>query len=301
MPKNLLLLGAGASYGSDDPTITPPLGGISLFNSLTEFDPVGWGKLPEEQAAIFQDDFEKGMVDILNGKSGNELRLQRAMAAFFFNFQPRNTNLYFDLAKKIKQLKWEGVIATLNYEHLLTVALTETGNHPFFRNKGLIQQDGIEICFPHGTCNIFCTAVKAHPTSVFINCEVDGPIKYVTAPEDFKKEIENNAIPPVMSYFVPSKDTMSGVSFIKNQRKRLEELIIAAERIGIIGIKVRTHDQHIWGPLSKTDAQITYCSGESAGKDFESWSKQNRTGKLYRIIPKYFRQGFSEICSALNL
>jgi hypothetical protein len=301
MAKHLIIFGAGASHGSDDTKLTPPLGGIDLFNALVSFNPSGWGKLTETQAQLFQDDFEKGMEAIFKTQPANMLPLQRAMAAYFFGFKPKASNLYFELAKKITDSNWDGAIATLNYEQLLTISLNAAGNKPFVGKKDEITDKDIEICIPHGSCNIFCTSVQANTTTLFSNCNVDGPIKLISKPDEFKKEIENNQIPPAMSYFTPSKDTMSGVSFIENQRKRLEELIEEAATICIVGIKTRLHDEHIWEPLLKTDANIIYCSGKTAGEEFKSWSEKFRADKNDEILFSYFDDAFQKICSSIGL
>jgi len=269
MEKYLILFGAGASYGSDDPNFTPPLGGKALFNALFYFDPNGWGKLSKEQCKLFIDDFEVGMESISKNYPEIMPPLQRAMAKYFFEFKPRNANLYHELARKISLYNWNGSLATLNYERLLMFALETAGVKPFFDKRNENSNKEIEICIPHGTCNIFCTSVIANNTTQFRNCEIDGPVKLLSVPDAFKKEIETNAVPPVMSYFIPSKETMSGLTFIKNQRKRLEELIKESSIIGIIGLKTRIHDEHIWRPLAETNASIVYCSGKTAGDEFK--------------------------------
>lgn len=60
--KNLILFGAGASYGSDSAN-TPPLGS-DLFSELSRFNLPGWGALPGGLVKVFKADFEKGMVQV---------------------------------------------------------------------------------------------------------------------------------------------------------------------------------------------------------------------------------------------
>jgi hypothetical protein len=59
----------------------------------------------------------------------------------------------------------------------------------------------------------------------------------IEAPEDFDEELRTNAIPPVMSYFRPDKQTRSGVSFIAQQRDRFDKLVETAPTVAIVGIK----------------------------------------------------------------
>lgn len=56
--SELILFGAGASYGSKNRDV-PPLGD-ELFLALQQFNPDGWGSLSPSLAGKFRGDFEKG-------------------------------------------------------------------------------------------------------------------------------------------------------------------------------------------------------------------------------------------------
>ena len=56
--------------------------------------------------------------------------LQRAMAAYFFQFVPRVQNFYVELARRVKAQSWRGAWATLNYERLAKLALGSQGVQP---------------------------------------------------------------------------------------------------------------------------------------------------------------------------
>ena len=56
-PKNLILFGAGASFGSDIQG-TPPLGSQGLFIALTKSDPDGWGMISGDLSKLFQNNFD---------------------------------------------------------------------------------------------------------------------------------------------------------------------------------------------------------------------------------------------------
>ena len=144
--SKLILFGAGASYGSKNINV-PPLGD-DLFKALQSFNPDGWGQLPSSIANEFQGDFENGMVNLSKTHSHAMPVLQRAMAEFFFNFQPTENNLYHTLAKRIKASNWLGAIATLNYERLLEISLTHEGLKVLVGSEANTNGQ-IELCLPH--------------------------------------------------------------------------------------------------------------------------------------------------------
>lgn len=187
MPKHLLIFGAGASYGSDTVNKTPPLTN-ELFDQLVKFNPPDWGSLNKNFAQLFKKDFEKGMEQYAIENPQNITILQRAMAMYFFNYRPSDSNLYYKLAQKIKNANWDGAFSTLNYERLLEISLSTIGFQPYIGKKPNKLNNPIELCLPHGYCNIFCTSVQANPTTVFSGCSVDGPVKIASTAEEFKKK-----------------------------------------------------------------------------------------------------------------
>ncbi len=102
-----------------------------------------------------------------------------------------------------------------------------------------------------------------------------------------------------MSYFEPTKFTVSGANFIDAQRMEYERAVASADRVVIIGVRVHAVDKHIWDPVANTDARLMYVSGASAATDFTNWATGvGRTGDL--AVPKYFREGIPDILQFLG-
>ena len=118
--KYLLVFGAGASFGSDVGDTSPLT--KHLFEKLASFNPGDWGNLSSTWKKLFRRDFENGMKTLSERKPHTLPPLQRAMAAFFFNFVPKQSNFYTKLAKRVKNQNWNGAIATFNYERLLELS-----------------------------------------------------------------------------------------------------------------------------------------------------------------------------------
>ena len=76
MNEQLIVFGAGASYGSDINS-TPPLGS-SLFNELQKFNPKCWGAIDGNIADIFVEDFELGMTEMRLPRYQGDTNLIRA-------------------------------------------------------------------------------------------------------------------------------------------------------------------------------------------------------------------------------
>jgi len=238
---NLLILGAGASYGSEvNKSVAPPLA-ADLFDELLAFDPSLWRQVPDDIAGRFRADFEAGMLEFYGRFPHDTTKLQRSMAAFFYRFAPTSNSLYHRLSQNIKLTGWQGAIVTLNYERMLLLALCREGVHPVC-NVENASSGQIEVCLLHGCCNIFCDAVEGAAGAVLMDAravETNGNIICLDHPDAFWSRIRNDAFPQVMSYFEPSKFTTSGANFIEEQRHRLVELVSGASFIAIVGAQVR--------------------------------------------------------------
>lgn len=301
MACNIILFGAGASYGSDRSGV-PPLG-FELFDVLVSFNKNGWGQIPSNLAEKFRNDFEDGMRNL--SKSNPHLMpiLQRAMAAYFYNFIPQPNNLYRKIARLIFHSSWDGILATINYERLLQLSLAIEGLKPIV-NLRKTNQNEIELILPHGCCDLFCESAFGFTEAVSLNgtaVTTNGPIKVILDPYEFHSRIQNDAFPPVMSYFEPEKKTTSGLSFIENQRSRFMEIVSQASIVGIVGVKVRIEDNHIWEPLAKTSARLIYCSGERSGQEFHDWCNQNRPDNQDVILDGIFSECFDRFCKEINI
>jgi hypothetical protein len=251
MIYNMIFFGAGASKGSDN-TEVPPLG-PNLFDELVTFNRNGWGQIPSEFSEYFTNDFEEGMEVLSESHPDWMSKLQRAMAAYFFNFYPQSSSLYRKLARRIKKSNWTGVLASINYERLLELSLIEEGLQPFIGCPSE-NVNKIELCLPHGCCHLFCESVKADSSAVSFNARcitTRGSVVAISSLSEFQRRIDTDAFPPVMSYFEPEKTTTSGVNFIERQRSRFSETTSNAVIIIIIGVKVRPNENHIWGPTGK--------------------------------------------------
>ena len=230
--------------------------------------------------------------------------LQRSMASFFFNFRPGVNNLYRKLAQRIKKYGWSGGLATLNYERLLELSLLEEGLSPYCGAQPAKANNPVELCFPHGCCHIFCESVRGTAAGIWFSGQgvtTRGPVRVIGDYGEFTKRIQEDAFPPVMSYFNPAKSTTSCANFIEEQRARYKALVAGAEVIAILGVRVRPHDGHLWDALASAPGKLVYCSGTSGATEFEDWADQVREDRPYIVLRKYFKEGFAELCAAIDL
>ena len=298
--KNIILFGAGASFGSE-PSKMPPLG-AQLFDELVREYPDHWGSIFTKYCTVFKENFELGMERLLDEIPQLVPELHRKMALYLSSFSPSQFSLYLRFAQRFQQNPKQLTIATLNYDMLLPLALKKVNlNLSLF----LKSPDSIELILPHGSCNLMCSSVYAKSdqvkfaaNSVSVNSDV-GQIHFLTDPDQVRSRITDNAIPPIMSYFEKNKNSTAGQTYLLQSRLRLAELIENAVRIIIIGVKIREHDEHIWNPIKNAHRKLIYCSGLAEIGEFESFVSNNRSSRENKFLNGFWSEKFDEVFNEL--
>lgn len=95
-----------------------------------------------------------------------------------------------------------------------------------------------------------------------------------------------------MSFYAPSKTVAYGLNLIKEHYQTLLTTIYEADQIVIIGVTVNPSDDHIWGPLARTQAKLVYFGRDLAG--FREWSA-GVNAKSAVLIDGYFDEAVDHL------
>lgn len=120
----ILLLGAGASYGSVGalPHV-PPLGN-GLFSDLVKRGGAA-ASLPADIKEIFEKNFERGMAEYYKCSNGDIMAFQRELAHYLASFQPSDSNVYLDLIRRLGSQRV--IYSSLNYDLLFELSAAKLG------------------------------------------------------------------------------------------------------------------------------------------------------------------------------
>jgi hypothetical protein len=217
--------------------------------------------------------------------------LQWDMAYYFFTqFAATPSSTYVKLLAALAPRISEYLFVTLNYELLLCQAKSIAG----------IPVDRFKVCLPHGNASLCCSGISATAGASFTGgVSTGGNVRVFRDRTDFVSERDTNVFPPVMSYYEPTKFTVSCENFIQDQRAQFEQEVLAADKVVIVGARVHAADRHIWGPLARTKANLLYLSGAKNAPTFAAWSSsQNRSGDI--AVPKDFDDGVADLVGFLT-
>lgn len=328
-PKHVILLGAGASFGSDGRHLyeagkLPPLG-KDLFEKLhTDSRLKTWSQLPEKIKELFvSKKFEDAMdyLDSTDGWAQESFQRDLDLFRYFYSFSPQPSNLYWKLARlvsrKLKDKSWSGAIVTLDYDRLLEESLMR--NSVFTVVKGVTFYDDnlpplndnqlLEVCYPHGACQFFLGQnwFQGLGNIVFgpeAKALQQAGVNHILKKQNIPIACDQKQIPMICRYQSNKRPSLKNY-FIDLQQERSGEILQHADTITIVGVFCSYDtDHHIWDSLAKSAAKIHYLEPSTESQAiFRIWAeKADKKEPHDFIIKEYrFKDGFDYIKSINKL
>ena len=146
----IVLLGAGASFGSSDVTPHPPPLGGALFNELLSNGGEA-ASLPEEIKVIFQENFEEGMAKYYDYTNGNIMSFQRELSGYLAKFKPGKDNTYRRLLEALGTKRV--IYSSLNYDLLFEQSATDIGLNVKYDTAN--EKGAVRLLKIHGSSNFW--------------------------------------------------------------------------------------------------------------------------------------------------
>jgi hypothetical protein len=287
----VVLLGAGASYGSVDcHPETPPLGD-RLFAKLAQKRGAA-SAVPKHIKSIFAEDFEAGMAEYISHQKGNIMSFQRELAYYLAQFRPGDDNVYLKL---LSALGWSRVIyCSLNYDLLFEESAHKLKINVCYSTRPP-RLPAIRLLKPHGSSN-FWTEMNGNQ---FFDCIVegdgqgtalDGSIRYLGQEDTLRRCRAENSFAPAIAVFDPTKRLQVCPTEVLLQRQAWIESVNMATHVFVVGVRVHPSDKHIWDTLAYCRAPVTYYGASERDKDeFMQWVADTKKCNA-NFVPANFAQ-----------
>jgi hypothetical protein len=235
---------------------------------------------------VFRRDFEAGMA-LFNER--HSIRLQefhREMALFFSSFTPSVESFYTALVERFA--KKNIIFSSLNYDMMLEEASRQAGlgfHYDTIRDYG-----SVRILKPHGSLN-FWPVFDSMRGCTFEGCAVafSGPTKPLTRLAARQRCIEDDSLSPAISMYAKGKQVSVCPEFVLAQQMMFLHSCRTASRILILGVRVMPEDNHIWGPIGESAAEVTYFGGSQDKIDLGVWADGHKK-KNVQFVDGYFER-----------
>ncbi len=295
----LTIFGAGASYGSFEckEGRCPPLGN-KVFDDLVQLGGA-FSRLPPELHPIFREiGFEAGMALVADSNASIN-PLQRELASFLVNFHITSNNTYYRLFREIRSIASDLAVATLNYDMLIEQALIYNGiKYDYNASPGLVP-----LLKVHGSCN-FLPEIPPMASSVVMHDVGEFYRGFRTRIGENTEEIlgwlkspQNEHVSPVMAMYNREKRVVVNSDLINKIQENFHARVAEAAHIFIVGVAYVPHDEHIWGALAKTRAQVHVYDPYPAA--IVEWANSAGRGDI-SIHEVGFAQGLSDLIGSIK-
>lgn len=266
----IVLLGAGASFGSKKALPhTPPLGN-KLFDDLTARGGIA-ARLPKEIQNIFKSNFEEGMLEYYKMSDGNIMTFQRELAHYLAEFSPLPDNIYIKLINTLNRSRV--IYSSLNYDLLFEISAGHCNLNTYYTSQN--HTDGVRLLKIHGSSN-FWPDIQ---TGSFVGCtfmgsgraDIQAPIRPLNQQQTIYKCLQEDSVAPAIAMFAPGKQVKISPDYVENQYRMWLEAVKKASKIFIVGVRVHEVDTHIWGELGKIKGSVHYFGFENDKHEFTQW------------------------------
>lgn len=290
--ETLVLLGAGASYGSEPEggVNTPPLG-KDLFFELCKLGGIA-SKLPAHMKSVFRQDFEQGMA-FFNERRNIDLQLfHRELSSYLADFVPSAKSYYAELVKLFHGRNV--VFSSLNYDMMLEEAILAAGLH--IRYRLMSEPDCVRLLKPHGSINFW----PDFPHEMFVNCTSTGSGSALSAPvrpihrQDAKHRCGvDTSFSPAISMYAKGKKVSVCPDYVSEQQMMFAEACGRASKIMIVGVRVVPEDSHIWKPIADSCAEVVYFGSNEDEVELKSWGVESGRKNIV-FVEGFFGKAISE-------
>jgi hypothetical protein len=277
----LILIGAGASYGSG-PTepCAPPLGN-TLFNELEKRGGISV-TIPDEIKSMFRADFEKGMAAYTDFTNDNTIGFQRELAHYLASFTPLPGNTYINLIKELG-IK-NTVYVSLNYDLLFELSASLENINTCYSTER--PDNYVSLLKIHGSSNFWPQIPIGQMDSVTIeNCNVaiEAPVKPLNQGETLSRCVNEKGLAPAIALYTEGKAVKVSPSYVDKQLAEWRVSASKASKIAIIGVRVHEVDDHVWDIIGKSKAKVWYVGFPSDKASFEAWKSNHKKNNAFFI------------------
>lgn len=294
---SIILLGAGASFGSEaEGVVTPPLG-RDLFAKLESAGGVA-AELPDDLKELFRSNFEAGMARYRECVDDDAMRFQRELAHYLAQFRPGPNSVYIRLIKAIGVQRV--IYCSLNYDLLFELSAAAMGFNTVYgteKKKGYAR-----LLKLHGSCNFWpdipVGVIRGSTFKGGGRADIQAPIRPLSQEDTIYRCTHEDSLAPAIAMYAEGKPVNISPDYIEEQQAQWVKSLRLAKNVFVIGVRVHPVDKHIWSELLKTKANMIYFGFPSDRPDFSQW-KSNSSKKNCFFVEADFRNSINTIKTRL--
>lgn len=262
----MVLFGAGASFGAGWIVPEPPPLGTTLFHELSRLYPGSWGGLRSDIREQFRTHFELGMGQLVERAPLAVPQLMRELAVYFVQFRAADARcLYSRLIDDLRaaQLLDSVCFSTLNYDCVLDFVLRDKGVAlDYFADPS---SEGVPLLKLHGSSNMFAREIAVSQDVLYgTGVTFEGGVQaFLDSSRVIEHALAETGLAPVMCLYMRGKPLNISPSALSVIQAAWQRQVQAAKAVLVVGVRPWPEDEHVWGPLSSTSANLDFVCDEN--------------------------------------
>lgn len=294
----IILLGAGASFGSIDAIPhTPPLGD-KLFAALEARNGQA-ATLPAALKAKFHERFELGMAAFEEHVNGNVMRFQRELAHYLAEFTPGPKSVYLRLIRAVGHQRV--IFSSLNYDLLFELSAGALHLNTTYSSKN--SAGCVRLLKIHGSSNFWPNMGSNQIQGcTFLGCGVDieAPVLPLNQYDTIQRCLTQDSLAPAIAMYAEGKKKKVCPAYVDEQQRQWTSAVLGARKVCIIGTRIYSFDNHVWGTLAASRADIYYYGvSENDRTEFDEW-KANAGRKNIYFVKANFDEAVALVAKAIR-
>jgi hypothetical protein len=287
----VFLFGAGASAFCQKYDC-PPVGN-KLFAKLRKHGGVA-AILSNQLTSVFNRNFEDGVEQVWDTHSEYLVGILRETALYLAQFEPGPDNLYRQLVRHLIGTRTRAVLATINYDLLIELAVCAEGRKVTYHTFP-VSWGNIPVIKIHGSIN-FLPQVSIRDIGFAIgrgNTILEGAkISVAKSPSEVIDWcLLETGIAPAMALYTKKKPVLICPDVVRFQMGQWFRALEEAKRVYVIGVHPNPDDHHIWDVLGSCRAEFFYVGPE--GDQVLAWAKAR--GRTVVHFAKTFEEAVSRL------
>jgi hypothetical protein len=226
-------------------------------------------------------------------------QLMREMAVYFVQFRAADDRCLY--VRLINDLRARGILdllsfSSLNYDCVFDLALVGRGmSLNYFDPPDALR---VPLWKLHGSCNMFSKDVTASQgVSYGVGVTFEGGIQaFLDSSRVIEHSLAETGLAPVMCLYMKGKSTSVSPSAMKTVQNIWSNQIAKARAVFVVRTRPWPDDQHVWGPLADTSADVFLVGDPSEGS---RWARRDRKGRT-ETIGAHFSESYATLLQEIE-
>jgi hypothetical protein len=211
------------------------------------------------------------------------MRFQRELAHYLAEFTPGPKNVYLRLIRAVGTQRV--IFSSLNYDLLFELSAQALHLNTTYSSER--SPSCVRLLKIHGSSNFWpdMGSNQFHGCTFAGNgTDIEARVRPLNQHETIHRCLTQDSLAPAIAMYAEGKKKKVCPSYVNEQQKQWAAAVQGARKVGVIGTRIYSPDEHIWDTLSATRADVYYYGvSDNDRAEFEEWKAKSGRKNIYFV------------------